>query len=413
MKNNIYIVLFGLLLSMGGASCGNETDLFFDETAAERKANANKEYGDMFRSSEEGWLFQYFPEKTQKYGGYNYVVKFTKDNQVIVWFEGMKDFAEPETSMYDIISYGGPVLTFNTYNSLMHHFAKPSSNEYLGKGGDFEFLIQSMESDTINVKGIKTGNYLRLIKMTETAEEYLTKTKAISDFTASASLGTIINGNVVDIFLNAHQFTFSYIEDDEAKLDKVPFIYTDKGICFYEPVTILGVTAQDFILNKESKKFTSTDGNMVIDIIFPPVDLTLAKWIIATGVEADRSDAVKAAWDIAYTANVAVWNEVLEQNVSLGLCHPVYGDKGISQKSSGYRAHYNLSFGGVLGHSDYLSITKIDGGFNWKWYEHLMSFVDFVVNNAPYQVEMDDAENPTEIKMTSAADPTVWFILRQ
>lgn len=413
MKKNIYIVLFGLLLSMGVASYDNDSDLLFDETAAERKEGANKEYNDAFKSSEQGWLFQYFPEETQKYGGYNFVVKFAENDQVTVWSENMADFTKPETSMYDVISYGGPVLTFNTYNSIMHEFATPSAAEYLAKGGDFEFLIMSNERDVITVKGIKTGNTMSLIRMTETAEEYLTKSKAISDFTSGASFGTIINGNAVNVFLNDHQFTFSYTEEDEAKLDKAPFIFTDKGLHFYEPITVLGSTAQDFILNTETKQFVSTDGNMAIDIIFAPIDLTLAKWIIATGEEAYRSDAVKAAWDIAYDANDAAWGEVLEQNVSLGLCHSVYGDKGISLTSSGYRAHYNLSFGGVLGHSDYLGITKIDGGFNWTWYTHLVSFVDFVSGNAPYIVEMDDANNPTEIKMTSAANPDVWFILRQ
>jgi len=153
---------------------------------------------------------------------------------------------------------------------------------------------------------------------------------------------------------------------------------------------------------------------MAIDIIFAPVDLTLATWIIATGVEADRSDAVKAAWDEAYAANQSVYEEeVLEQDVKFGNCYPKYGDIGISITSSGYRAHYNLSFGGVLGHEDYLGITKIDGGFNWKWYGQLMSFVDFVSDNAPYKVELDNADNPTEVKMTSVANPDVWFILRQ
>jgi len=201
MKKNIYIVLFGLLLSMGVASCDNNTDLLFDETAAQRKAGANKEYNDALKSSEQGWLFQYFPEETQKYGGYNFVVKFAENDQVTVWSENMSDFTAPETSMYDVISYGGPVLTFNTYNSLMHEFATPSAAEYLAKGGDFEFLIISNEDDVMTVKGIKTGNTMSLIKLTETAEEYLNKTKAVSDFPSGASFGTIINGNAVNVFL--------------------------------------------------------------------------------------------------------------------------------------------------------------------------------------------------------------------
>lgn len=403
-------MLFGLLLSMGVASCDNDSDLLFDETAAERKESANKEYNDALISSEQGWLFQYFPEETQKYGGYNFVVKFAENDQVTVWSENMSDVTMPETSMYDVISYGGPVLTFNTYNSIMHEFATPSAAEYLAKGGDFEFLIMSNERDVITVKGIKTGNTMSLIRMTETAEEYLTKSKAILDFTSGASFGTIINGNAVNVFLNDHQFTFSYTEDDEAKLDKAPFIYTDKGLHFYAPITVLGATAQDFILNTETKQFTSTDGDMAIDILFAPVNLTLARWTIDTAVEADRSDAIRAALVEAFYANVDVWNEALDQTIGLGMG---YGGIGFSIWSDNYQIHYDLSFGGVLGYPDYLNISKMGGGYNWSYYTHLMPLVDIIADNAPYIPEMDNADNPTEVKMTSAVNPDVWFVLRK
>ena len=419
MKKNIYIVLFGLLLSMGAASCDNDSDLLFDETASQRKEGANTEYNDALKSSELGWLFQYFPEETQKYGGYNFVVKFNQHDSVTVWSEKMDgfDFTKPETSLYDVISYGGPVLTFNTYNSLMHEFANPSASEYLAKGGDYEFLIQSYQDGIMTVKGTKTGNTMSLIKMTETAEEYLTKSKAISDFTSGASFGTIIDGNAVNVFLTDHVFTFSYTEDDEVKFDEAPFIFTDKGIHFYEPITVLGTTAQDFILNTETNQFTSIDSDMAIAIIFAPVNLTLARWGIDTSVETDRSAAVKEAWDQAYIADANTWGEDLYSTVFMGLCSETFQDIGISfysftSSGSAYRAHYNLSFGGVLGHDDYLNVIKIDEGFNWTWYGHFEPFVNLITDNAPYAVEMDDADNPTEIKMTSVANPDVWFILR-
>ncbi|WP_321281023.1 DUF4302 domain-containing protein [Marinifilum fragile] len=415
MRKNIYLVLFGLLLGIGAVSCDNESEDLFEQTAAERKNEAIKEYDEALKSAENGWLFQYFPEEEQKYGGYNYIVKFKEQDSVIVWMEGE---ADPETSMYDVIAYGGPVLTFNTYNSLMHEYATPSVAEYNAKGGDFEFLLMSNEDDVITLKGIKTQNKMRLIKMTETPEEYFAKTKEVMDFLVGASMGTTIKETPVTVIPGNRVLTFNYNDGKENVSEDVAFLPTDKGIRLYEAIEILGVSAQDFTLNKEAKQFTSDNGELTIDIAFAPVDLTKARWSINIAEEADRSAAVKAAWDVAYGANAKTWGEALYSEVFLGLCYEKSGDIGSSFYSftsagKAYRSHYNLSFGGVVGHDDYLNVIKLNGGFNWKWYGHLESMVNFISDNAPYKTEVDNADDPTVVKLTSVNNPDVWFVLRK
>tara|TARA_R110001583_G_scaffold3806_3_gene23222 strand:+ start:10386 stop:11633 length:1248 start_codon:yes stop_codon:yes gene_type:complete len=415
MIKNIYIVLFGLLLSMGVASCDNNTDLLFDESAAERKMGANKEHNDALKSSEQGWLFQYYPEETQKYGGYNFVVKFAEDDQVTVWSENMDDLTMPETSTYDIISYGGPVLTFNTYNSIMHEFANPSAAEYLAKGGDFEFLIMSNENDMMTVKCIKTGNVLRMTKMTETAEVYLSKVTENVDFIGQGSFDANVNGTKVSVQEMNRNFTFNYAENDEIKSVTAPYIVTDSGLSFYEPVEMMGQTFQDFTLNKESYQLISNEGDMKIIIIVPPIDLKLAAWYLDVSAATDRSEVVLAGWQAAYDANDQAWGEQLASFMAMGAANATYGDYGISFYSypGPYRAHYNLAFGGVAGHSDYLDIVKLSAGFNWNWYTHLSVMVDLLADNSPYIVEIDDPDAPMTVKLTSANNPDVWFIIRQ
>lgn len=415
MKKNIYLVLFGLLLGIGTVSCDNESEDLFEQTAAERKSEAIKEYEDALKSAEKGWLFQYFPEENQKYGGYNYVVKFKEKDSVTVWMEGKKD---SESSMFDIIAYGGPVLTFNTYNSLMHKYATPSAAEYNAKGGDFEFLLMSKDDDVIALKGVKTQNNLRLIKMTETPDEYFTKTKAVMDFLVGASMGTTIKKTPVTVIPGNRVLTFNYNDGKENVSKDVAFLPTDKGLRLYEAIEILGESAQDFTLNKETKQLTSESKNMTISIAFAPVDLTKERWSINFTEKADRSDAVKAAWDIVYAANKKTYNEDLHNKLFLGLCYAKYGDIGtsfysVTSSGKSYRAHYNLSFGGVVGHDDYLNIIKLSGGFNWKWYGHLEPMVNIISNNAPYKTEVDDAKDPKVVKLTSVANPDVWFVLRK
>ena len=417
MKKNIYIVLFGLLLSMGVASCDNDTDLLFDESAAERKEGANKEYNDALKSSEQGWLFQYYPEETQKYGGYNFVVKFAEDDQVTVWSENMADFTQPETSTYNIISYGGPVLTFDTYNSIMHEFATPSAAEYLAKGGDYEFLIMSNEDDVITVKGIKTGNDLILTKMTEDPEVYLQKIKDVSKLFKGSSFESTIKETPIEISVNAHRLTFNYSENGEIKSEKAAFIPMPTGISFYEPLTILGITVESLTLNIETNQLISEDGQIVIDIIQAPVDLTSAIWGIDTSVESDCCSALKAAWDKAYTDNSNAYGEVLYKHVFLGQSIAGGGNIGFSMVSlysgGNWKAHYNLDFRGVLGHPTYLNIVKGSEGLNWSYYTYLSPILDLIANNAPYTIETDDDNDPKVVKLTSVGNPDIWFTLRR
>jgi hypothetical protein len=412
MMKNIYIVLFTLLLGIGAVSCDNESEDLFEQSAAERKTEAIKEYDEALKSAEKGWLFQYFPEKNQKYGGYNYVVKFNQNDTAQVWI-GLAPDADAQESLYDVISYGGPVLSFNTYNAFMHFFANPSQDLPNAREGDFEFKLMSNEEDVILVSGVKTGNDMRLIKMTETPKEYFTKAKAVMDFLEGSSMGTTVEGTPVTVILSGRVLTFVYNNGKENVSEQVGFIPTDKGIRLYKPIEILGVSAQDFTLDTEKKQFIDDNGAMTIDIAFAPVDLTLDTWLIATDVEADRSAAFKAAYDAVYAANAKTWGEELEANIKFGNCYPKYGDIGISMTSSGYRAHYNLAYGGVVGHDDYLKVLKIDGGFNWKWYGHLEPMVDFIADNAPYKTEIDNADDPAVVKLTSANNPDVWFILRK
>ena len=53
-------------------------------------------------------------------------VKFGDNNAVTVASEkGKAD--QTETSMYELIADSGPVLTFNTHNSLFHYFSDPNN----------------------------------------------------------------------------------------------------------------------------------------------------------------------------------------------------------------------------------------------------------------------------------------------
>lgn len=86
----------------------------------------------------------------------------------------------------------GPVLTFDTYNDLMHLFATPSSENYEAYHGDFEFVVDSIGDDAIKVHGKKTGNIFYFRKLETSPEEYINKVQKMEDnFIVSGLQGTV------------------------------------------------------------------------------------------------------------------------------------------------------------------------------------------------------------------------------
>lgn len=414
MKKIIHLALVACVLSIISISCDNETEMLFDQTATERKTAAIDEYMTELKSADYGWIFQYYPEENQSYGGYNYVVKFDNNDSVAVWSELSSDLSQSVTSYFDIISYGGPVLTFNTYNAFMHYFATPSGEEYNAKGGDYEFLLLSSEDDVITIKGTKTGNTMRLIKLNEPAEDYLTMVSIIDQIIHQGSFNSTVDGNTVATTASNRNFTFTYEEDGQLQTLTVPYIVTKTGISFYEPVEVMGTSYQNFVLDLEDDLTLLSDvGSMSIQIVVPPVNLQEAAWTLDVSGETNCSEAVLEAWIQAYESNSAQWGETLSPQMTVGGVRPEYGDYGISFYSypGPYRAHYNLSFEGVIGHPDYINIVPQGDGFNWQWYTYFSVVVNLITDNSPYLTETDDADNPAVVKLTSVSNPDVWFVL--
>nr|WP_320000301.1 DUF4302 domain-containing protein [uncultured Draconibacterium sp.] len=417
MKNKIYIILVAYVLSIVATSCKEDTEYIFDESASGRKAEAIEKYEQALKSSENGWVFQYFPEENQQYGGYTYVVKFDERDSVSVWFEWMGNLNSPVISLYDVIGTGGPTLTFNTYNGLMHFFATPTGANYQAYGGDYEFLFLSEEDDVISVKGTKTGNEMRLVKLDESPVTYIQKVNNNEASLNKANLFVTNDDNVKVAKSSNRNFVFEFSENGTDTTITVPYIVTAAGIRFYEPVDILGTTYQNFTLDPTTKpaRLVSEGGSLAISLIVPPVDLTLATWYLDISNETGRSAVIDMVWKQIFEANIAQWGEELGSIIVFGDVRPGNEEFGISFYSypGPYRSHYDLSFNSVLDNPNYLDIVKVGGGFNWTWYTHFLPFVDLIANNSPYNVEMDDEDTPTVIKLTSVTDSDVWFVIQK
>lgn len=242
------------------SSCLKEQRDYFDEPASERLDNYVENVRKVLCDYTAGWVMDYYTGTDQQYGGYAYVLKFGK-NDVEVFSEIA--MGKSEKTLYKFTKDNGPVLSFDTYNSIMHYFATPSSTLYEAYGGDFEFTIMGYSDTEVRLLGKRSNNYCTLHPLPEgtTPEEYLEQVVNISEnFKASELDGTIgtmqVHGSVD---LNNRRITLTEVrpegaseddseegaEEDDPQVFEIPFIFTPDGIRTYKEVEIGGCKFQD------------------------------------------------------------------------------------------------------------------------------------------------------------------------
>ena len=198
MRNSIYLAA---VAAFALTACSNDDNEIFDQSAAERLEQYKKEYADVLTSNGGLWAMEYFANEDEP--GYVFVVKFDKDKSVTVsgnhkWIGGTY---KADTSLWSMIADNGPVLSFNSYNSVFHIFSDPANitgpdapvgddgksdvdETGFGHEGDYEFQVMEVSEDgnTMRLLGKKRlyHAYLRRLDANTDPEQYLSEIKAVS-----------------------------------------------------------------------------------------------------------------------------------------------------------------------------------------------------------------------------------------
>lgn len=252
-NNILRSCLVALAAATALTSCLKDQEDYFDTPASERLQNKIEQVKQTLRSSPYGWEFEYYPGSELAYGGIVYTVRFDSLTAT-VGCSLMPD--STETTFYRVTNDNGPVLTFDTYNRLLHYFSTPSTGEYEAKGGEFEFVVNDVTDTLITLYGKKTRNTMYLRRFTHSADDYAAKTVAMYDSIAAGFTGTV-GGTPVEGRLS--------IMDKQLTVDAagvtatVPFAFTDRGIHLYRPLSIGGVAVQTLAYDIRSDRFTCLD----------------------------------------------------------------------------------------------------------------------------------------------------------
>ena len=267
MKKNILYLLF-VVPALAFVACQDNDNNVFDEKSSLRMQKTLETAKEVLCSSDNGWVLSYYPNRELSYGGIAYTIKFS-ETEAEVGCAYMPD--STYTSYYKLTNDNGPVLSFDTYNPIMHYFATPSSEEYEAKDGDFEFVIESIDTDVIRLYGKRTLNTMYLHRLDADAASYRKAAFDNRDYFFAGFKGTIGYDNVVGKFdLEGGKLYVGHGNinnmTDTIESATMPFMITDKGIELYKPILVGGVSFQEMTADRDNNTFalTADDGEQIV-----------------------------------------------------------------------------------------------------------------------------------------------------
>lgn len=165
-------------------------------------------------------------------GGTNLLIKF-KDGKATIQSEietNVPAWTEA-TSDYDVNMETGPVLTFDTYNPVLHYFTEPHSSQLQGQKADFEFIIMAASDSTIVLQGKKYHARLIMKRLPDnfdpnnfkTGIEHIKNSIYYTNYTISSENKPV---GELDISENGNTLTGTV----NGKPVSLPFVYSTSGI---------------------------------------------------------------------------------------------------------------------------------------------------------------------------------------
>jgi len=351
-----------------------------------------------------------------------------KDGQVTASSEASYTNDE-ETSYFSYDITEGPTISFDTFNSVLHHFRFVSSSFPNARGGETDFIVLKYENDTFTLRGRTSNNIMTLKKFTGDRETYLNKIRDNSTTLQYKGLSPINVGGTevtLKLFPSYRQLTFIY--DNNQKYVQSAFIITEKGIKLYEPININGVTFDEFYFNQGKTALVTTDGNITTNFVNSPITISSN----ALYVTFDTYNASEKIMDIFNKAKRAVEQSKNKTHTLLNYIRLVNIMGNDQQQTAGMHAYvaeknnldntssvyYEMDFVGVANNANEEQVEILikdmpnEGDSTYKnslyyYREAERLFLD-LAKLGPYKKSV---YNANYTYLISVKDPDIWFLV--
>lgn len=417
----IFNLLFISLAVALYSSCSPEEEDLFDQSSANRVEAAIKADKEVLTSATNGWLMEYYPSSTQQYGGYTILVSFTNDGNVTVASD-VYSANETVTSTYVLKQSAGIILSFDTYNPIMHFFSDPANPAGIGtngKGmeGDFEFNIMEASKEKVVMLGRKTQSKIVMTPIADGRnwEDIINEVQRAEKLMNATKYELQIDGDVVPVTTSYRTLTFTYGEEGGSRSETASYIVTSTGYTFYAPVEIKGVSIEGFTYDSTNDSFTAINVPSIKLIKASPALnelLVTGQWYFH---RENMNQSTQALWDTGYEKLLTKGWELYYAYIGIepkfgnmfGFCFGAIKDME-AQSYEGTLLTYTYQFEGdneitliLDGQSTQTGIDFYDNGL-----KNIISFVE-----GTFTIVADDPSDPTLLQLTNKANPDIQFIL--
>ncbi|MCD8184451.1 MAG: DUF4302 domain-containing protein [Bacteroides sp.] len=408
----IFNLLFMSLAVALYSSCTSEEEDLFDQSSAARIEAAIKADKEILTGAANGWLMEYYPSSSQQYGGYTILVSFAEDGNATVASDAL-DADQTATSTYSLKQSAGVILSFDTYNEVMHFFSDPKNPAGIGtngKGmeGDFEFNIMEASKEKVVMVGRKTQSRIVMTPLADGVvwKDFLTKIQDADEIYSSFVAFKYVEGSFeASATVSYRNITITYDEGDASKTINAPYIITEEGnLKFYEPITLNGKTIDELKYLPDDKYGTFVPIGEVNGVFTPKYPLTYqllnGDWYFAMSGLGDPN--ALARWDVIKT-------QIIPQLAPLNyVLFTPYDDKFIV---------FYWDCGGAIGYLLFDTVTagdyQVSLSFAYSgnsvgvkfWNDYYWNYMVYPFNDKTFALSADNEENPTVITMTDKSNP--------
>lgn len=322
MKRILYsLIALATLLSF--QSCKNDDDEIFKKPAAERIQEAVDNAKSLLESSPNGWEMHYYTGENYNRGGYTMFMKFVNGKAYVSSDIAPSDMVTE--SSYDVLRGEGPVLTFNTHNTIMHYLAQPFPSDVTGEQGDYEFVIMRTTEDSIFVKGRKWGNKMVLTRVDANKEWKASIDKMQNVFHSMEYLYMENGSNPEGIYFDPASRR-AYIGILGNNSVTTAYTTTEDGIEFKDSINIAGKKVKDMTWNAENQTLTSKDGNVICTSYELPgykrIDSYFGDWNVSYIEKAAQNEGesdVIGTFPLTFSENTTLINQKSESTLTATL----------------------------------------------------------------------------------------------
>ena len=402
-----FFLLFSTLLLQ---SCLKDQEDVFDKSSSLRMQEVLDKTKAALTGNENGWSLDYYPSRDLSYGGIAYAIQF-KGTEATVYSQNAE---KGETSLYKLTNDDGPVLSFDTYNSLMHAYATPSSSEYEAKDGDFEFIIMDVQSDLITLKGKRSGNMMYMHRLSLPAKEYIAAVQNIEEKMYSGKYAFVIDGDSILVRRTGNVFLFTDPKTGEST--EMPFITTTTGFELKDTVTIMGKNVEGFNYSENGIWANPTDNSIALVAIPQPLTefLTTHYWFFKASAMSEK--ALKL-FNKAKEGSAEIGEEVKYMIIGPNDVLGYSGAFGFSFMSGDSKGNFggSLVLDADILTDDILTLYytgKVEGDGGWYFSNANYNYVISALTGPAgfsYTLTADNLKNPTWIKMQQIDDPEMYF----